>query len=149
VPLLVRALGFPTHVATATSHFVLGVMAAAGTLTHAVTGSFEHGDGLHRAGVLSLAVVVGAPLGARISLRVRGRSIEWLIAVALLALAVRLFIGRLTLRFIQGTIVSPLLFDVTRPSRHPAAPPKTALRPAMIAPPSVTEANEHRKPVWK
>jgi hypothetical protein len=31
VPLLVRALGFPTHLATATSHFVLAIMAGAGT----------------------------------------------------------------------------------------------------------------------
>jgi uncharacterized membrane protein YfcA len=93
VPLLVRALGFPTHIATATSHFVLAVMAGAGTLTHIVTGSFQHGHGLRRAGVLSLGVVVGAQFGARLSLRVGGRSIEWLLAVALLALAARLLVA--------------------------------------------------------
>ncbi len=36
VPLLVRALGFPTHIATATSHFVLAVMSGVGALTHVV-----------------------------------------------------------------------------------------------------------------
>lgn len=90
VPLLVRALGFPTHIATATSHFVLAVMAGAGTLTHIVTGSFQHGHGVRRALLLSAGVVVGAQLGAHLSLRLRGRAIELLLAAALLALATRL-----------------------------------------------------------
>jgi uncharacterized protein len=46
VPLLVRALGFPTHIATATSHFVVAVMAGAGSLTHVLAGSFGHGHGV-------------------------------------------------------------------------------------------------------
>jgi uncharacterized membrane protein YfcA len=92
VPLLVRALGFPTHIATATSHFVLAVMAGAGTLTHVASGSFEHGHGVRRAIVLSAGVVVGAQLGARLSLRLRGRAIELLLASALVVLAVRLLL---------------------------------------------------------
>lgn len=90
VPLLVRALGFPTHIATATSHFVLAWMAGAGTVTHALSGSFAHGDGLRRAAALSVGVVVGAQAGARVSRRLAGRHIEWLLAVALLGLASRL-----------------------------------------------------------
>lgn len=68
-------------------------MAGAGTVTHVLTGSFHHGHGLRRAGVLSLGVVVGAQLGARLSLRFGGRSIEWLLAAALLALALRLLLA--------------------------------------------------------
>jgi uncharacterized membrane protein YfcA len=90
VPLLVRALGFPTHIATATSHFVLAVMSGAGALTHVVTGSFAHGHGVRRAAALSVGVVAGAQVGAHLSLRLRGRVIEVLLAVALLALAARL-----------------------------------------------------------
>jgi uncharacterized membrane protein YfcA len=93
VPLLVRALGFPTHIATATSHFVLAVMAGAGTVTHVVTGSFQHGHGLRRAGALSVGVVVGAQLGAGLSLRLGGRLLESLLAAALLALALRLLVA--------------------------------------------------------
>jgi uncharacterized membrane protein YfcA len=92
VPLLVRAFGFPTHIATATSHFVLAVMAGTGTLTHLVIGSFHH-HGFRRTVALSLGVVGGAQLGAHISLRLHGRAIERLLAVALLALAVRLLSG--------------------------------------------------------
>jgi uncharacterized membrane protein YfcA len=93
VPLLVRALGFPTHIATATSHFVLAWMAGAGTVTHVVAGSFGHGDGVRRAAALSIGVVAGAQVGARLSQRLRGHHIERLLAVALLALAARLFVS--------------------------------------------------------
>ena len=90
VPLLVRALGYPMHVATATSHFVLVVMAGAGSITHVVLGSFEHGHGWRRTAALSIGVVAGAQLGARVSLRVRGAVIQVLLGAALLALAARL-----------------------------------------------------------
>ncbi len=90
VPLLVRALGFPTHLATATSHFVLAIIAGSGALTHVIAGSFAHGHGVRRAISLSLGVVLGAQLGARLSLRASGRLVESLLGVALLALAARL-----------------------------------------------------------
>ena len=93
VPLLVRALGFPTHIATATSHFVLAIMAGAGTATHVALGSFHHGHGLRRAASLSIGVVAGAQLGAHVSLRLRGAVIQWLLGMALLALAARLFVA--------------------------------------------------------
>jgi uncharacterized membrane protein YfcA len=93
VPLLVRALGFPTHLATATSHFVLAVMAGAGTITHIGLGSFAHGHGVRRTLALSAGVVVGAQVGAHISLRLRGAVIQWLLAAALLALAARLLLA--------------------------------------------------------
>lgn len=86
VPLLVRALGFPTHIATATSHFVLAIMAGTGSLTHIALGDFAHRHGIRRAIALSVGVVGGA----QVSLRVRGQVIQWLLAAALLALAARL-----------------------------------------------------------
>jgi uncharacterized membrane protein YfcA len=90
VPLLVRALGFPTHLATATSHFVLAIMAGTGTITHIFLGSFKRGHGVRRALALSVGVVAGAQIGAHISLRLRGAVIQWLLAAALLALSARL-----------------------------------------------------------
>jgi uncharacterized membrane protein YfcA len=93
VPLLVRALGFPTHVATATSHFVLAWMAGVGTITHVAAGSYGGGHGLRRAAALSVGVVAGAQLGARVSRRLRGHHIERLLAVALAALAARLLVA--------------------------------------------------------
>lgn len=96
VPLLVRALGFPTHLATATSHFVLAIIAGGGVVTHVFTGSFAHGHGVRRAAALSVGVVLGAQLGARLSLRASGRAVELLLAVALLALGIRLGLGSFT-----------------------------------------------------
>jgi hypothetical protein len=92
VPLLVRALGFPTHIATATSHFVLAIMAGTATITHLAIGSFHH-HGLRRTIALSIGVIAGAQLGAHISLRLHGRVIHWLLALALLALSARLLSG--------------------------------------------------------
>lgn len=92
VPLLVRAFGFPTHIATATSHFVLAIMAGTGTITHLALGSFHH-HGFRRTVALSAGVVAGAQLGAHVSLRLHGRVIQWLLAAALLALSARLLIG--------------------------------------------------------
>ncbi len=93
VPVLVRLLGFPTHVATATSHFVLAQMAGAGTVTHLVAGSFSHGHGLRRTAALAVGVVLGAQLGAHASLRLSGVMIEMLLALALVGLAARLIAG--------------------------------------------------------
>src|SRR5919206_4244748 len=43
VPLLIQFLGYPAHVATATSHFILAIMSFTGTMTHLLSGEFEHG----------------------------------------------------------------------------------------------------------
>ena len=72
VPIMAHVLHFPVHIATATSHFTLAVMALAGTLVHIVTGAFHHG--VRRTIALSLGVLIGAQLGARFSHHVDGRS---------------------------------------------------------------------------
>ncbi len=88
VPLMVYVLGFPVHVATATSHFILAVMAFTGTMTHVFTGSFAHGA--HRTAALAIGVVVGAQLGARLSDRMKGASIIRLLAAGLALLGARI-----------------------------------------------------------
>jgi hypothetical protein len=90
VPILVAGLGFPTHIATATSHFVLAQMSGAGVVTHLVQGSYRVGHGLRRSAALAVGVAVGAQIGARISTRVPAVAIERLLATALILVAVRL-----------------------------------------------------------
>ena len=90
VPLLVGALGFPTHIATATSHFVLVFIAGTASLTHLIGGVLYVGNGLRRAIALSVGVLPGAQLGARLSQRLTGPSIRRILGVALIALAIRL-----------------------------------------------------------
>jgi uncharacterized membrane protein YfcA len=91
VPLLTSLLDFPVHIATATSHFILAIMALAGTITHIVTGTFV--QGVHRTIYLSIGVVIGAQLGARLSNRVRGVWIIRSLAIALGLVGVRLIVS--------------------------------------------------------
>jgi uncharacterized membrane protein YfcA len=93
VPLLVGVLGFPVHIATATSHFILVFMSGAGAITHLAQGSYHVGHGLRRTLALSAGVIVGAQVGARMSLRTSGPMIQRLLAVALFALGIRLAIA--------------------------------------------------------
>ena len=88
VPALVGLLGFPTHIATATSHFVLAIMATVGTATHLAAGDL---NGLvPQALLLGVGAVLGAQLGARVSERVRGRQIVRALAVSLVFVGLRL-----------------------------------------------------------
>ncbi len=89
VPGLVYLLGFPAHVAAATSHFVLVFMALAGTAVHVATGAFSHG--VHRTVWLGVGVLVGAQIGARLSSHIRARSILDALAVGLALVGLRIF----------------------------------------------------------
>ena len=88
VPALSYFLGFPVHIATATSHFVLAVMALTGTLVHIVTGTFAHGA--HRTMALAIGVLVGAQIGARLSDKIQGRWIIRGLAIALGVVGLRI-----------------------------------------------------------
>jgi uncharacterized membrane protein YfcA len=81
VPALSYFLGFPVHIATATSHFILAIMALTGTVVHIATGTFTHG--VHRTIALAIGVLLGAQLGARLSEKIRGRWIIRGLAIAL------------------------------------------------------------------
>lgn len=91
VPALVHLLDFPPHIATATSHFVLAVMALTGTLVHIATGAFHHG--VRRTIALSLGVLPGAQVGAWLSQRVRGEWIMRGLAIALGLVGLRLLLS--------------------------------------------------------
>ena len=88
VPALVAVLGFPVHIATATSHFVLAIMAAVATVTHLLAGDLA--DSWPRAVYISIGAIAGAQLGARLSARVHGQVIVRILAAALVIVALRL-----------------------------------------------------------
>ncbi len=92
VPLLATVLGFPAHVATATSHAVLAVTAAIATVVHLVRGDYRTTWPL----VLAAAggAVAGAPVGALLSKRVPGAAILRILAVALALVGGRLLVAR-------------------------------------------------------
>lgn len=88
VPALISLLNFPIHVATATSHLILAVMALAGTVVHMIQGSFW--EGWQTAVSIGTGVVIGAQLGAGLSSRVKPKGIILALAGALLIVGVRL-----------------------------------------------------------
>jgi hypothetical protein len=90
VPFLSRVLRFPVHVATATSHFVLAIMAFSATLIHVAKGEF-HG-GLSRMLLLGVGILIGAQVGAALSKRVRGKWILRGLALAMLLVAIRVLV---------------------------------------------------------
>ncbi|MCX6639408.1 MAG: sulfite exporter TauE/SafE family protein [bacterium] len=93
VPFLVMYLDFPVHIATATSHFMLAIMALAGTVVHILNGTFTHG--LYRTVLLAAGVLIGAQVGARLSDQVTG---AWIMRGLALALG---FVG---LRILWGAV---------------------------------------------
>ncbi len=87
VPALVYVLRFPTHVATATSHFVLAISTLIVTIYHGATGALT--GGWERAAMLAVGVVFGAQVGARLSRRLKGTWIIRCLAVALMTVGAR------------------------------------------------------------
>jgi uncharacterized membrane protein YfcA len=90
VPVLVALLNFPVHRATATSHFILAILAFAGTCVHVAAGNFAGFE--WRTIYLGAGVVVGAQLGARLSKRVGGKWIIRGLSGALVAVGIRILI---------------------------------------------------------
>lgn len=86
VPALIHLMGFPVHVATATSQFVLAFTAAAGVAKYASGGHVVW----PLAAVVGAGVIVGAQVGARVSHRMKGARIIRLLVLAIVVLAARL-----------------------------------------------------------
>ncbi|MHB8646425.1 MAG: sulfite exporter TauE/SafE family protein [Thermomicrobiales bacterium] len=81
VPALVFLFGFPAHIATATSHYILVISSLVGSISHLVQGDIRW---IPMIG-LSIGVIPGAQFGAQLSSRLHGK---WIIRGLALALAV-------------------------------------------------------------
>lgn len=88
VPVLTTLLHFPVPIATATSHFILAIMAFAGTAAHLAQGNLQGNWPL----VLTIGagIVAGAQLGAWLSHRTKPEWIVRTLAAALLLVGARL-----------------------------------------------------------
>ncbi|MEX1255679.1 MAG: sulfite exporter TauE/SafE family protein [Dehalococcoidia bacterium] len=92
VPVMITVLRLPVDIAVATSQFMLVFMSASGTSLHAITGDFAF-DELSQGALLALGAVVGAQVGALLSRRLSGTTITRLLAVALVAVGIRLLLA--------------------------------------------------------
>jgi uncharacterized membrane protein YfcA len=90
VPIMVNILNFPVHFATATSHFILAIMAFVGTVVHIIDGSFSH---MYLQTIaIAIGVLAGAQIGARLSNIILGIWIIRGLAVALCFVGIRILI---------------------------------------------------------
>jgi len=88
VPAMILLLGFPAHIATATSHFILIFTSITGALTHASLSNVKFNFAIP----ISVGTIIGAQLGALISQKIKGAFIKKLLGLTLLMLAIRLLL---------------------------------------------------------
>lgn len=94
VPAMVEWLRFPIHIATATSHFILAIMATVSVIVHISEGSYADPLILKMVIGLVIGVIPGAQLGAFLSRSIHGKMIIKALAVSLGIVGVRILISR-------------------------------------------------------
>ncbi len=85
VPLMIYALKFPTHIATATSHFVLTISSFIAVISHFLFGNILMSTALS----IGFGAVIGAQIGAKISQKTKPKYIITLLAVMLTLMGLR------------------------------------------------------------
>lgn len=91
VPAMIAFLGFSTHVATATSHFVLAISTFLGVVSHYFLGNILVGPAL----IVGSGAAIGAQIGAYVAPRTKARSISLLLCMALLFLGSRMILSNI------------------------------------------------------
>ena len=86
VPALIYLMGFPTHMATATSHFILATSTSVGTLTHFLNGHIHFEVAIP----CGIGALLGGQLGAFIAKRLRAKTILIGLSIGVGILALRL-----------------------------------------------------------
>jgi uncharacterized membrane protein YfcA len=93
VPALVQWLQFPVFIATATSHFILAIMATVSVLVHFIKGSYHDPKILHMVIGLIIGVIPGAQIGAWLSHKLKGNTIIRVLAVCLGLVGIRILLS--------------------------------------------------------
>lgn len=88
VPTLVHLLNFPVHIATATSHFIVSIMAFSGSIVHLINGNYQ--SNIILIFPLSISAIVGAQIGARLSTKVQGSIIIRILALTMSLIGLRM-----------------------------------------------------------
>ena len=88
VPLMIYLLGFPVHVATATSHFVLACSSAFGVISHFMLDHIIWVPAI----CISIGAAIGAQIGAKLSKKTKSKVILMLLSLAMFALGIRLIL---------------------------------------------------------
>ncbi len=95
VPAMVEWLRFPVHIATATSHFILAVMATVSVLVHIYNGNYNDPAILKMVIWLGIGAIAGAQLGAFLSRKIKGMIIIKALAISLGLVSIRILMMRI------------------------------------------------------
>ena len=93
VPALIQWLQFPVFIATATSHFILAIMATVSVMVHAIKGSYDDPQILHMVVGLVVGVIPGAQIGAWLSHKLQSNTITRVLAVCLGLVGIRILLS--------------------------------------------------------
>lgn len=85
---MIYLLGFPVHVATATSHFVLACSSAFGVISHFMLDHIIWVPAI----CISIGAAIGAQIGAKLSKKTKSKVILMLLSLAMFALGIRLIL---------------------------------------------------------
>lgn len=92
VPLMVVGMGMTMKKAAPTSQFILLFASLSGVIVHSILG---HPDFM-QAGLLSLGAFIGGLVGARLSLDIRERYLQFLVSSIIILAAIKLFIDSIS-----------------------------------------------------
>jgi uncharacterized membrane protein YfcA len=90
VPAMVNWLKFPVHIATATSHFILAVMATVSVITHALQGTYNNPNIVNMIFFIALGVIPGAQLGAYFSHKIKSHIILQVLSACMVIVGIRI-----------------------------------------------------------
>jgi uncharacterized membrane protein YfcA len=88
VPALIHLLGFPSHLAAATSHFILAISSLVGAGTYVSLSNVLFVP----AALMGVGVIFGARIGARLARKAKGAVTVRLLSIALIVVAIRLLV---------------------------------------------------------
>ncbi|MEN2465565.1 sulfite exporter TauE/SafE family protein [Ornithinibacillus sp. FSL M8-0202] len=92
VPAMILLFGFPVHIATATSMFMIFFVSIIGATTHIALGHIVWEYVLF----FIPGAWIGGKLGAKVSQILKGKTLEWILRITLVLIGIRMIINGLT-----------------------------------------------------
>ncbi len=90
VPAMHNILRFPIKVATATSHFILAIMATTSVLVNFFQDNYQNDNHLKLIVFVAIGVIPGAQLGAFLSHKIAGKTISKILTICLILVGIRI-----------------------------------------------------------
>lgn len=92
VPAMQNILRFPLKVATATSHYILAIMATTSVFVNFFQDNYQNDNYLKLIAFIAIGVVPGAQLGAYISHKINAKTISKILILSLILVGIRILI---------------------------------------------------------